>query len=311
MIRYIHLRAKMEALENVELPAFAGSTLRGAFMAALKKSACMQGGDCGKECGWPGACAYGFLCETPVPADAPSRLKASKFAPHPYVLTPPEGGMRMAGDTLEFDVALWGKGRRHLRTVVEALETMASLGIGRGRGKLRLRRVVDFRSEQPVYINGNIDLERAERRESDWAEESKVDPRALRVDFATPVNLQKRGELVTEFDFGELVYGAADRLWVLYHCHGDGEQAPPKGDLASKARDAGVELVEHATRRVSIPRYSRRQQKHHRLEGVTGHLVFAGEIGPFMPLLEAAELFHVGKGTSFGLGALRLRGEIP
>jgi len=39
-----------------------------------------------------------------------------------------------------------------------------------------------------------------------------------------------------------------------------------------------------------------------KLGGLIGDIVYYGPITPFKPLLEAGELLHVGKGTSFGLG---------
>lgn len=40
--------------------------------------------------------------------------------------------------------------------------------------------------------------------------------------------------------------------------------------------------------------------------GFVGEIIFEGEIEPFMPLLKAGEILHVGKGTSFGLGKYRI-----
>lgn len=311
MLRYVRLRVVMEAVENVELPPFAGSTLRGAFMSALKKSACMTESACSEACEWPSACGYGLLCETPIPREAPGRLQASKFAPHPYVITPLEGGMRLAGELLRFELTLWGKAPRHLRTVIRSLEEMADSGVGRGRKKLRLMRVVDAASEAKLYADGEYALEDVSSHTVDLEVQAPYEPRILRVDLETPVKLKKRGKMLTELDFGELIYACADRLYILCHCHGASTYAPKRGDLARQARAADVKLIEDDTKRVSFKRYSRRQKRKHRLDGLVGHLVLAGNVQPFLPYLKAAEIFHLGKGTSFGLGALGVRVEVP
>jgi len=39
-----------------------------------------------------------------------------------------------------------------------------------------------------------------------------------------------------------------------------------------------------------------------RMGGFVGEVVYEGDIRPYLPLLRAGEVFHAGKGTSFGLG---------
>jgi CRISPR/Cas system endoribonuclease Cas6 (RAMP superfamily) len=41
-----------------------------------------------------------------------------------------------------------------------------------------------------------------------------------------------------------------------------------------------------------------------KLGGVVGRLVLEGDLAPFVPLLRTAEIVHVGKGATFGLGKL-------
>jgi CRISPR/Cas system endoribonuclease Cas6 (RAMP superfamily) len=45
-----------------------------------------------------------------------------------------------------------------------------------------------------------------------------------------------------------------------------------------------------------------------KMGGFTGQITFEGEIRPFIPLVKAGEVLHVGKGTSFGLGRYRIMG---
>lgn len=49
-------------------------------------------------------------------------------------------------------------------------------------------------------------------------------------------------------------------------------------------------------------RWSNRQQSSMRLGGQIGRLRLEGDLTPFAQLLATAELLHVGKGTTFGLG---------
>ena len=79
---------KLRACQSASLPAFLGSTLRGAFGHALKEAVCvMNHRDCAK-CLVADRCIYPYLFETPVPDDVP-QLRGQQQAPHPFILTPP------------------------------------------------------------------------------------------------------------------------------------------------------------------------------------------------------------------------------
>ena len=43
-----------------------------------------------------------------------------------------------------------------------------------------------------------------------------------------------------------------------------------------------------------------------RMGGLVGSVTFEGKLAPFYPFLEAGEIIHAGKGTSFGLGRFRI-----
>ncbi len=67
-------------------------------------------------------------------------------------------------------------------------------------------------------------------------------------------------------------------------------------------RSAEVRVVGSELRWRELERYSNRQERKTPLDGFVGSVTLAGELGPFVPLLRAAEVLHVGKGTTFGLG---------
>src|ERR1044072_3894832 len=153
----------LRASESVSLPAFLGSTLRGAFGHALKEAVCvMNHRDCVK-CIVADRCIYPYLFETPVPPDA-QQLRGQAQAPHPFILTPPmlkapekagrvsaqslsdgrtvrlvhssirdslDGRRRMSrGDRLTFGLLLMGRAVEYLPYVVYAVSEMARRGLG-------------------------------------------------------------------------------------------------------------------------------------------------------------------------------------
>ncbi len=64
----------------------------------------------------------------------------------------------------------------------------------------------------------------------------------------------------------------------------------------------GVAIKESTLKWYDWERYSTRQDTRMKMGGFVGEITFEGNIEPFMPLLKAGEILHVGKGTSFGLG---------
>jgi hypothetical protein len=80
---------RLRAAQQAPLPAFLGSTLRGAFGHALKQAVCiMEHRDCAR-CMVAERCLYPYLFETPVPPDAMRILRNQTQAPRPFILAPP------------------------------------------------------------------------------------------------------------------------------------------------------------------------------------------------------------------------------
>jgi hypothetical protein len=79
---------RLRARRAANLPAFLGSTLRGAFGHALKAAVCVMNHRQCERCMVADRCIYPYLFETPVPADVP-QLRGQQQAPHPFILSPP------------------------------------------------------------------------------------------------------------------------------------------------------------------------------------------------------------------------------
>jgi hypothetical protein len=80
-------RLVLRAVEPASLPAFVGSTLRGAFGHALKDAVCVMPHRNCDRCMVMDRCLYPYLFETVPPSDS-AQLKGQQQAPHPFILTP-------------------------------------------------------------------------------------------------------------------------------------------------------------------------------------------------------------------------------
>ena len=138
-IRYARFRLEMVAIDRLRLPPYKGSTLRGAFGHAFKKLVCVKRDlDC-STCLIRDRCVYYYVFETPFGGEGEPR--GYTFAPHPFVIEPPEGAQRIYEPETEFQVGLILVGRAldYLPYFIYAFEDMGRRGLGIGRGKAALK----------------------------------------------------------------------------------------------------------------------------------------------------------------------------
>lgn len=293
------------------LPAYAGSMFRGAFGIALQQAVCVtRTYDC-PRCVLKDRCLYPYVFETPPPSGTRIMRKYTA-APHPFVFEPPAGGATAPpGHPLVLGLTLFGKALRYLPHFIFALERLGE----RGLGARRVRCVV---SSVTSHANGRewvlYSAQEKTLRSSEPFENSIVlpaQPREARqagrsdgeltIELLTPLRVVYEGRLAAELPFQVLVRNLLRRLGHLsyFHCGGDPSLVAFREwiDLAS-----GIKTVRQDLKWFDWERYSTRQQTAMRLGGLVGRITFEGKLAPFRPLLEAGEITHAGKGTSFGLG---------
>jgi hypothetical protein len=305
-------RVTLEALEPLALPAYLGSTLRGAFGSAFRRLCCF--GRDGELCPMPEACPYHLVFETAPPAGA-SALRTHEEIPRPFVIAPPPARAEQypAGGAVTFDLTLIGRAREFLPHFVVTLREVDR--IGRGRRSVVLRRID---AVHPLR----------ETCESVYASDSNlVTPRdasitladcaavpcpasAVHITFMTQTRLKEGGALGRRAGFArrpefQLVFRRLlGRLSALarFHCGG-----PLDVDFRGLIEAAGsVRLVHDETRWTRWARYSGRQDRRMEWEGVVGPVAYEGDLSPFWPYLVFGQWTHVGSGTTFGLGGYRI-----
>jgi hypothetical protein len=83
-----------------------------------------------------------------------------------------------------------------------------------------------------------------------------------------------------------------------FHCGG-----PLGVDFKSLIDGAhNIRLIYDDTRWVSWFRYSSRQNKRMRWQGLVGTAAYEGNLTPFWPFLKFGQFVHIGHGATFGLG---------
>jgi hypothetical protein len=128
--------------DDLRLPEYAGSLLRGQFGASLRGIACMTGLQECKPCPLYRTCPYPAIFETPAPPE--HVLQRFNQVPNPYVIEPPPLGFRHidAGERASFHIVLVGRALTQLPLITYAFERAFERGLGRSRVRGRLDDIV-------------------------------------------------------------------------------------------------------------------------------------------------------------------------
>jgi len=317
-IEYKQFRFGITPLEPLILPSYKGSTLRGGFGYAFKRVVCAirDKEEC-PDCILKEKCVYSYVFETPPPSDT-KMMRKYKAAPHPFVIEPPPEKRRgyKPGDEINFGLTLIGRAIDYLPYFIYTFDELGKVGIGKGKAKYELKDV--FCDEKKIYDSESktlksfkpsylpLNMKNVIVRNPDL----NLDDEAISLSFLTPTRILFDGHLTLDLEFHILIRNLLRRLSLLsyFHCNGDPSTWDFKG-LIEKAKD--VKLKKRDLRWYDWQRYSGRQDTRIKMGGFVGEITFEGDIKPFMPLIKAGEVLHVGKGTGFGLGKYRILMEKP
>ena len=127
----------------------------------------------------------------------------------------------------------------------------------------------------------------------------------LRVDFLTPTELKssaKGGRLAAKPDFHALFARARDRVSALRAFYGPGPLAIDFKAMGQRARE--IRMIHCNIKRVGRARVSKRTGQIHGIGGFIGVAEYEGELGEFLPVLEAARWTGVGRHCVWGNGEI-------
>ncbi|OQX18732.1 MAG: hypothetical protein BWK76_06700 [Desulfobulbaceae bacterium A2] len=298
-----HCRCETET----RLPAYTGSTLRGALGMALKQIACALRRQQCNDCILRGQCAYAWFFETERYTDGEGRQVNAR--PHPYVLLPGENaqGIRHPGDPFTFSLLLLDRANDLLPHILCAVQRMGENGIGSGTrhglGKFSLQTI--SLGAQQLFAHEEKILRKPESLNTISLEAPGANGiLSVNVRLLTPLRLKEGNDLTHELPFHVLLRACLRRIAALEAAYGGGEPALDYSGLVARARDVRVtqsHLVWQDQRR-----YSNRQKTTVSYSGLGGDVSYEGDLTEFLPILRYGEQVHIGKQTVFGLGRIRV-----
>lgn len=311
-IQYAHFIFKLNAKESLILPVYKGSTFRGGFGYAFKRVVCaIKNREC-LDCLLKEKCVYSYVFETPPPSNT-KIMRKYKAAPHPFVIEPASEKRRVykTGDEINFGLTLIGRAIDYLPYFIYTFDELGRIGIGKGKANYELKevscdgkKIYDSETKTLKSFSTSLlhlDIENVIARSSDVNQNDE----AISLSFLTPTRILYDNRLTLDLEFHIFIRNLLRRLSLLYyfHCNGNPSDWDFKG-VIEKAKE--VKVKEKKLRWYDWERYSGRQDTRMKMGGFIGDITFEGVVRPFMPLINAGEVLHVGKGTAFGLGKYRI-----
>jgi hypothetical protein len=311
----VRLSFKLNFLGEAHLPWYKGSTFRGAFGNALKRVICanprLVRNDACQQCLLVSSCLYKKIFE-PAPAILWGWQENEKAIPPPppYIFEPPLTGQKdfSAGEQMEVGMTLIGEATRQLPYVIYAFVKMGEIGIGKHRwdnkGSLTGKFAVKQVENGHLLYDGQSFFNTSCQKENFLARAKGSNPKTLTINFLTPTRLSSYRQLLgpRELQFFHLVEWLLRRLNILCRVYGAGEGV--SREVWENLSELGKEVKrgESALFWQDWERFSHRQNRRMFLGGIMGKVSFQGDLKPFLPLIAAGEVLHLGKQSSFGLG---------
>lgn len=341
----VSLSSYITATQVLELPAWKGSLLRGLLGTFLKQLVCVfHGAPCGpcpliavplaaEKSGFPGCPFPLYFGE--ARRDSESESGTTRSMPgSPFVLNVQCDGRRRyrIGEGFNLNLRLFGPAipwtfhvltavkeglaTRHLALgdVIEVNEPRSGPATGGhcpvgqeapGGGSTRvvlghngewLTPTVRSLSLSPIFLQSSYVTSGVDTLFADMFD-------SVRVEFLTPFRVKERNTLTDTLPFSVIIRAALRRLVAVLGSWGTGVPTI-SGELVRASHS--VAILEQRLTWQDMVRKSSRQGSLMRLGGVIGHVVYGKVPAVLVELLQQISLLHIGKQTSFGLGAIRV-----
>lgn len=280
----------------------------------LKRLTCiLRSSECG-SCILNKTCIYSSVYETPI--DKSNKIvKGRDRASHPYlVYSGATTGVKT--ERINIDIILIGIAVNYFPYILLTMINTGKAGILSGR--------IHFEVES-IFCQGKSVLQgKSDYCENigpliwDWdgsalAENKNERIKEVELAFLSPLRIKHNGKLVSNITYKDILYGAVRRVDILDNLFGNGSSAP----LGAEAGAASHSFIEDASngkeflsrlKWTDYSRYSARQKQSMQMGGLMGTAVVKGVFSSTeLAFLKAAELFHIGKNASFGLGKVEVR----
>lgn len=296
----LKVRIVVKTAENAALPPYTGSAWRGLMGWEVQGMVCpFDRRPVCNECAVREHCPYFLLVEKKTPV---SGLLES---PRGYIISPRFLENR---ENQEIRITLIGNCSRFLPVAVQAFFNGEKTGIGRGNHPFRvisLSETIPDKSERELPVEGSPPV-RGPFPLRDWIGDAGKSPERLSFRLLTPVRLRQKGKYMGQMDWAFYFSTLVRRLEALHCLFSHGEPLGRERWLGIQQQFAFNGNVRERLQWEELERYSGRQKRKMPMGGLVGEAEIRSPSPELRQWLRAAEVLHVGKNASMGLGRVEL-----
>ena len=275
-LKVIKYRFTLEAIDNISLPAYKGSTFHGGFGHALMKISPT----------W-----YRYFYEPSL---------NNNPLPKPFVLLPPLDELEHypKGHQFSLELTLIGDATQHHAIAQAAIEYLGlQMGLGYEQGKYKI-----------------IDIQQSQTPQQLPQQKTPQTIKQLTLHFPTRLRIKANNRLQKQApSFELLITRLIGRIKTLETAYGqdtennNDDTNSNKNHLELIKKVKQIKIQNSQIKWDDWDRFSGSQKKWMKFGGLIGKISYIGDITEFMPILELGEWLHIGNKTSFGLGKYQIK----
>lgn len=287
--------------DDLLLPPYAGSTLRGVFGHSLRKIACMTKQPECAHCPLLHTCPYTRIFANAVQTQLNASQKQTP--PQAYIIEPPrEKRFYHQGEAYAFDMVLMGHIVEYLSLIAFAFDQAFYHGIGsrQSRGALSNIQIEHNGKWQNIFENQKI----IEHNYLFRLPENYLSN--IHIHFETPLRIQQQGKILgtNNISATAIAKQLLRRFSVIMQLY----LAPVHLDIHKlMAYSEHIQGIAQNLWWHDWQRYSNRQKQSMKLGGVMGEWQFTDLPPEMAQLFYLGQWLHIGKETVFGLGKYRIK----
>lgn len=120
----------------------------------------------------------------------------------------------------------------------------------------------------------------------------------------TPLRIRRNGALLEVIDFPTIIRNITNRIEAITARYGGWIDKIESERI--KTLSSEVSIIQNRLELLNMKRYSSRLGEKMDFGGLLGTIQFEGELSPFVPWLYVAQILHIGRNTTFGMGRIEV-----
>ena len=307
--------------EVLKLSSYPGSSLRRDFIPVFKQITCIEPhGEC-SNCTQQDDCVFYLTMENKIRNFDNEYLKRFQTPPKPFIFEPPlaRKSFYTKNEDLIVDLLLIGKAVKYFPHFFAAFRRLGDQGMGRNRGKFFIHKVfrIDLLKNdvlEELVLNPQLSSgEEGSFFLADLYEHFRVKEEnqisQVQVSFLTPLRMKRAGSETWHLSFRILMRNLLTRISNLGYSYCDYPDFYHFSDLIYEAGAVKTLQEDLTWEDWRDPRRNKVGGGVSKFGGYRGNIVYQGNLTDFWPWLKLAEILHLGKNCSFGLGRVAVEAK--